>query len=67
LRSDLLDLEVYVHHITERAALLSSDSTGGEEVWVPLSLFEWAVEPKTTPGDGEITISKRIAEQKGLA
>lgn len=68
MRSDLLDLEVYVHHLTEKAALLTSLEGGAVKEWVPLSWFEWACEPTHgTHGDAEITISRSRAEEKGLA
>lgn len=68
MRSDLLDIEVYVHHVTERAALITCLETNASKVWVPLSWFEWASEPKDgTRGDAEITISRSRAQEKGIA
>lgn len=69
MRSDLLDLEVYIHQATDKAVLISSDNTAGEKVWLPFSWFEFHTDPQTGDGFGEavITISRGRAADKGLA
>lgn len=67
MREVLLTLDVYVHHLTKKAALISSDNTGGEELWLPLSWFEWSYDDPEPGQTAEITITKRRAEEKGLA
>lgn len=62
--SELVDLEVYVHAESEKAIKVSSDDTGGEEVWLPLS----QIEINHRQGDtAEITVPRWLAEQRGLA
>jgi len=65
-RSPIIDLEVYIHHQTEGAILVSSDDTAGEKVWLPKSVVEINGDP-TIPGDAEISLPRSYAEEKGLA
>lgn len=62
-RSQLTDIEVEVHHITERAILVSTDGERETAVWLPLSVIE--VET-TAPGRATITLTQKLAEDKGL-
>jgi hypothetical protein len=67
MRSDLLDLEVWVHHQTAAAALVSGIGANSEKVWLAFSMFEWSTEPAGLTGPAEISIPRRTAEEKGLA
>lgn len=70
MRSDLIDLEVWVICTTAKAALVNSPETGCDDVWIPKSMFEWfSDEPESYDRDftAEIMISKQFAAAKGLA
>ena len=70
MRSDLIEIEVWVICTTAKAALVNSPETGSDDVWIPKSTFEWSErEPESYERDftAEITISKHFAEEKGLA
>ncbi len=70
MRSDLIDIEVWVICTTRKAALVNSPETGCDDVWIPRSMFEWSSkEPESYDRDftAEIMISKHFAEEKGLA
>lgn len=62
-KSDLVDIECYRHHETDRAVLVSLDGDRKNAVWVPLALVEIEL------GRGRnitLTISEDIATEKGL-
>ena len=64
MRSDLIDIDVEFKHATAAAILVSPD--GEKEVWLPKSAVEW---PEDTARRGQvisITLSRRLAEDKGL-
>lgn len=59
----LTDILVQVHHMTEKALLVSLDGDRRKAVWLPLSLIEYEDKGK---GMLEITLPIWLAEQKGL-
>lgn len=62
MKSDLVDIEVTVHHETEKAVLVSDDGDRKRAVWLPKSAIEIA-------GDGlrvTVTLPERLAIDKGL-
>lgn len=62
-RSDLVDLDVIIHHETERAVLVSDDGNRDRAVWLPLA----AVEIERNGKDAAtITLSERLATDRGL-
>jgi hypothetical protein len=60
LKSDLTDVTVQLVHETE-AAILVSD--GDNQVWLPKSQCEYRT---TSPGIIEVTLTERLATEKGL-
>lgn len=69
MQSNLIDLEVCVHHETkpgvpdEGALLVSDDGDSENGVWVPKSLLEY----EQTKGQYyTITLPEHIAQDKGL-
>lgn len=68
-KSDLVDIEVTLIHATEKAYLVRSPDTSVKGVWVPKSLAEYVRHAGVTMDGsyGVLTLSKRIAEEKGLA
>lgn len=63
MKSDLTDIEVVRHHQTDKAVLVSTDGERANAVWVPKSLCEFE---ETSPGVGILTLSERLAIEKGL-
>lgn len=63
MRSDLIDLEMSLHHETERAILVSDDGERKNAVWLPKSQCEFE---ETSPGIVKVTLSERTATEKGL-
>lgn len=71
MRSDLVDIDVTVHHKTypddpdEGAWLVSSDVSSPKRIWVPKSQCE--VEGGDPPTNkGTMTLRRSLAEEKGL-
>lgn len=63
MRSDLIDLRVFLHHETERAVLVSDSGDREDAVWLPKS----AVEVDEEKGDViVITLRESLAQEKGL-
>lgn len=63
MKSDLIDLEVYVHAKTSKAILISDDGDSDKAVWVPLS----QVEVEAVKGRvHEVTMPEWLASEKGL-
>lgn len=62
--SDLIDLEMHLHHATERAVLVSDDGDKAKAVWLPLSQVE--VAPRTG-ATVTVTCPEWLAIEKGLA
>lgn len=61
-RSELIDLEVFIHHETEKAILVST-AGGDEEVWLPKSQVEINDRGRLT---AEITLPESLPIEKGL-
>jgi hypothetical protein len=63
MRSNLIDIEVTVHHETPMAFLVSVDGDRENAVWVPKSV----VELDNNHGDGCVLTAPRLfLEEKGL-
>lgn len=62
-KSGLIDLEVQVHAITERAIRVSDDGEDKNAVWLPLSQIEVENPAKKIT---TITVPEWLAEQRGL-
>lgn len=63
MRSDLVDLQMQIHHRTERAVLASLDDDREAAVWLPLAHVE--VAPKEH-GVATVTMPEWLAIEKGL-
>lgn len=63
-RSDLVDLELHLHHETESAILVSTDGNRKKAVWLPKSLTE--VERNPNSVIVTVTVPQWKAEQEGL-
>jgi hypothetical protein len=62
-RSNLIDIEVKIHHATVKAIFASIDCDKTKAVWIPLSQIEIDGEPW---GVTTITIPEPLAIEKGL-
>lgn len=70
MRSDLTDIEVQVHHQTDRAYLVSTSGERDEAVWIPKSACEFEKTRGQHVGRllrGTLTLPEHIAIEKGLA
>lgn len=63
MKSDLIDIEMTIHHQTEQAVLASDDGDREKAVWLPMSQIEVYEKTATT---AEITMPQRFAMEKGL-
>lgn len=63
MKSDLIDLDVYSHAMTERAVLVSKTSDRDDAVWLPLSQIEVNERRGSVL---EITCPTWLAKDKGL-
>lgn len=63
-RSDIVEINVFVRHRTERGALVQSAYTAREPVWVPLSLVE--IDENDDGKTHRLHIPEWLAIQKGL-
>lgn len=64
-KSELVDLEMFRHHATEKAVLVSLDGEKEKAVWLPLS----AIELEPSQGSRNVvtvTMPRELAEDKGL-
>lgn len=66
MRSDLVDIEVTLHHETEKAWLVSSDVSTPEKVWVPKSLSEISDRKEAPSKAATLTLGESLAVSKGL-
>lgn len=65
MKSNLTDLELMVHHWTDKAVLVSADGNREAAQWLPKSQIELEEEP--CAGKAQIiTLPQRLAEDKGL-
>lgn len=60
MKSNVVDVEVKLHHQTERAILVSDDGDKANAVWLPLSQIEW------DEADGIVTMPEWLATEKGF-
>lgn len=58
------EVEVYLHHRTDDAVLVSLDGDRKKAVWVPKAVCEFT--PGATSSTGVLTLSERLATKKGL-
>lgn len=66
MKSDLVDIELMIHHQTPAAVLVSLDGDRGRAVWLAKSLVEFEEEPR--PGRAQIiAMPQHYATNKGLA
>lgn len=63
MKSDLVDLELQLHHETEKAILVSDDGDREKAVWLAKSLIE--IEPKRR-GVVLVTMPEWMARDKGF-
>ncbi len=63
MRSDLIDIEMKLHHQTQWAILVSDDGDHKNAVWIPKSQCEFV---ETKPGIVTVTLSERTATENGL-
>ena len=62
MKSDLVDIEMQIHHRTDRAVLASDDGDRANAVWLPLAQIEIATEN----GKTVVTMPEWLAMEKGL-
>lgn len=62
MKSDLADIDVQLHHETEKAWLVSSDGDRENAIWIPKSQAE--IEPKGK--HHVLTCPEWLATDKGL-
>lgn len=65
MKSDIVDIDVYLHHRTEKAVLVSLDGEKKNAVWVPLSQVELERNPDM-PRAYVLTLPEWLALEKGL-
>jgi len=63
MKSDLTDIEVVIHHQTEKAVLVSLDGEKDGAVWLPLSQIEIEKKQRSI---AIVTIPEHLANEKGL-
>lgn len=66
MRSDLIDIDVTVHHETEKAWLVSSDVSTPEKVWLPKSMCEVSDQKPAPSKAGTLTAPQSFLRDKGL-
>ena len=62
-RSNLIDLTLQLHQITERAILVSDNGSPDDAVWLPKSQVEF---DEVRPGIVELTCPEWLATERGL-
>lgn len=65
MRSDLIDIAGVIHHETEKAILFSDTADKDDAVWLPKSQVEIELDGGR-PGFATVTMSERLATEKGL-
>lgn len=64
MRSNVIDLELFIHHRTDRAIMVSDDGEKDGAVWLPLSQIE--VEMNVVGETDTITLPEWLAKERGL-
>jgi hypothetical protein len=64
-KSDLVDLEMVRHHVTERAVLVSLDGDKRKAVWLPIAHVE-VVCKNASRAIVEVTMPEWLAVERGL-
>ncbi len=64
MKSDLIDVQVQIHHKTEKAILVSDDGDREKAKWLPLSQIE--VEESAKANIATVTMPEWLAREKGL-
>ena len=62
MKARLVDLEVSIHHWTDKAVLVSTDGVRDKAVWLPRS----QIDIETWQGRTTITLPEQLATDKGL-
>ena len=62
-RSNLVDLELYLHHETEKAVLVSDAGDREKAVWLPKSVIEIWERSRSVIS---VTVPEQLAIEKGL-
>ena len=62
MKSDLVDIQVVVHHTTDKAVLVSLDGEHSKAVWLPRSQIDLV----KYRGDITVTMPEQLAIDKGL-
>lgn len=65
-KSNLVDVEVYLHHETERAVLVSTAGNRVNAVWLPKSRIEVEAHPSGNKHFRTITVPEPLAIEKRL-
>lgn len=63
--SRLADVDVRLHHETDRAWLVSVDGDRDSAVWVPKSVAEYEPDPRHEE-QGTLTLPESLARERGL-
>ena len=66
MKSDLVDIEVALHHETEKAYLVSTDGERASAVWIPKSMCDLIRTERDKGENWTITLTERLATEKGL-
>lgn len=66
MKSDLHDVEVYLHHETDKAWLISRDGKRDGAVWMPKSQAELDRDPRARKPSYTLTAPEQILTDKGL-
>lgn len=74
MRSDLIDIDVVVHHETTKlkegedhgAWLVSTDVSTPKKIWIPKSMCEISDQKPAPSKSAMMAISQVFAEEKGL-
>ena len=65
MKSNVIDVQVMLHHRTDKAALVSDDGDRDNAVWLPFSQIE--LDDDAMPGQTvEIVVPEWLAADKGL-
>lgn len=63
MKSDIIDITVRLHHVTERAVLVSASDDREKAVWLPLSQIEVERKDNST---AVVTLPEWLAKERGL-